>query len=213
MDEVQLPESETVTPQGDAPAEPPKRYGQDPTKVDLLLHPHPALKQKSIALDIQSEEERAHAVALGKQMVDVTKAFGALGLAANQLGGSRALFVMRRVKEVASTDKYDIVKPAPRYELTDDFTVCINPLINSRGAELAEWHEGCLSFPGKKFKTKRAKTIHVTYITLPDFTPTSEHLDGLQAVIFQHEWSHLHGKTIADRAIGLLPSATKDGLQ
>lgn len=185
----------------------PKRYGEDPTKIDLLLHPHPALKQVAIPLDTESEEERAHAISLGEQLIGVTRQFGALGLAANQLGSSRALFAMRRVKEVpGQKEKYDLRQPPPRYELTEDFTVCINPLIDARSAGLAAWNEGCLSFPGKKFSTKRAKWVTVTYLSLPDFLPVTEFLSGLQAVIFQHEWSHLQGKTVADRAIGLLPA-------
>lgn len=107
--------------------------------------------------------------------------FGALGLAAPQVGVSKRLFIMRP---------------------TTLFLVCINPIIKSFGTENKTMPEGCLSIPGRRFDVTRPHSILVEY-SIPHKNYMLSHkiirqFDGLTARIFQHEYDHLNGKLIDD---------------
>ncbi len=100
-----------------------------------------------------------------------------LGLAANQVGVSRRLF------------------------LADDgkgLKVFINPVIREREGEVSA-EEGCLSFPEVFVEIPRAETLLVEYL---DEEGESRRLEaeGLLARIIQHEYDHLEGVLISDRA-------------
>ncbi len=100
-----------------------------------------------------------------------------LGLAANQVGAARRLF------------------------LADDgkgLKVFINPEIREReGAAAAE--EGCLSFPGVFVEIPRSRSLLVEYIDERG-KPRKLEAEGLLARIIQHETDHLDGVLISDRA-------------
>jgi peptide deformylase len=94
--------------------------------------------------------------------------YGGLGLAANQLGCNRRVFVMD-------------VGMFPR--------IFIDPVLESEEGEQTT-SEGCLTFPGESVVIKRAAKVTISGVTL----------EGLEAVVAQHELDHLNGKTILDYA-------------
>lgn len=110
-------------------------------------------------------------------MVEIMKARNGIGLAANQVGIAKRLFIMQS-KGVAR--------------------VCINPDITKRSLKLAVFIEGCLSYPGKRVRTRRPEKIEVVYQN-QQFQRVEECLDGEEAICFQHEYDHLRGKTMYDR--------------
>lgn len=95
----------------------------------------------------------------------------ALGLAANQVGINKRLFVMNVV--------------SPRR--------CFNPEILSKGSEVnTSYREGCLSYP-KKFTIKpRSLVINVRYMNQNGDTIETI-MKNLEAICFQHELDHLNG--------------------
>jgi peptide deformylase len=113
-----------------------------------------------------------------------------LGLAANQLGYPYQIFMIEFDKEKSS-----------RYSLDFDsveYQVFINPRVISHSDKRVSFWHGCLSALGYK----RAKLA--SYKTL-EYSAYNEHselitgtLDGLAAVVFQHEYAHLLGKMYVD---------------
>jgi peptide deformylase len=106
-----------------------------------------------------------------KKMQDFMKRTGGVGLAANQVGLSKSMFV--------TADK-----------------VFVNPEILEYNGEV-ESKEGCLSFPTIQVAVKRAKDIVISYLT-EDGEKKLETLTGEEAIIAQHEYDHLQGKTFLD---------------
>ena len=100
--------------------------------------------------------------------------------------------------------------------------ILINPVIKEQWDEI-DYYEGCLSYPKKRFHTKRYKNIIVKSAHLESgmYFSGAESSKGkgswedsakqdqkqrlLEAVCVQHEIDHLMGKTIFDREKRLLP--------
>jgi len=115
---------------------------------------------------------------LAGQMFSLMKKNYGIGLAAPQIGLRQRLFVM----------EVDQVK-----------RVCYNPKVTESSADLTEYPEGCLSFPGDECKIYRASAVTVRYQNTQGIW-IQEQLDGLAARCFQHELDHLNGITMHDRA-------------
>lgn len=99
-----------------------------------------------------------------------------VGLAANQISYNKRIVVI-------------LIK--------DEFVSFVNPVIQPiRTDGVKRWHEGCLSFPGRKrVQKRRFKKIKVKYQMI-----TGEQkmvvLKGFEAAIMQHEVDHLNGVCI-----------------
>ena len=99
-----------------------------------------------------------------------------VGLAANQVGVERRLFV---------------------YDVGDGPAVVINPVIvESRGEW--EYDEGCLSIPDLSWVVTRPKEIHLRGISI-DGEEIDIEADELLARCFQHEVDHLDGVLLVER--------------
>lgn len=101
-----------------------------------------------------------------------------LGLAAPQIGISRAIFAIRFGREVK---------------------FYCNPVIKDLSSEQEIMEEGCLSFPEIFFKIKRAKKVILVYQDLLGRNKT-EKAEGILARAFQHETDHLNGITFDQKA-------------
>ena len=112
------------------------------------------------------------------QMFSLMKKNHGIGLAAPQIGLRQRLFVM---------------------EVNQVKRVCYNPEVTESSADLTEYPEGCLSFPGDECTIKRPSCVTVRYQDVAG-TWIEEQLQGLEARCFQHELDHLDGITMHDRA-------------
>lgn len=99
-----------------------------------------------------------------------------LGLAANQLGVSKQVFVWRRR---AGTKQY--------------FDIAINPRIVRVGKDKTSASEGCASLPGLTVTVARPRSVVVEYLDV-DWQLIREALEFPEAAIFQHELDHLKGR-------------------
>ncbi len=105
-----------------------------------------------------------------------------IGLAAIQVGIDKSLIV------------YDI---SPREE-GHSLDVLINPrIIDSEGATISK-DEACLSVPDFKADVKRHAAIQVEGYDRHG-KPLRFEVDGLMAIMLQHEIDHLQGKLFIDR--------------
>ncbi|WP_225727387.1 MULTISPECIES: peptide deformylase [unclassified Nocardia] len=117
-----------------------------------------------------------------------TAAHGA-GLAANQVGDPRAVFV------------YDLIDDSVRHR-----GCVINPVLET--SEVPETMpdpdddlEGCLSVPGEWFPTGRADWARVTGVDVTG-APVTVEGTGYLARCLQHETDHLRGRLYLSRLIG-----------
>lgn len=86
----------------------------------------------------------------------------------------------------------------PVDESWDKHVVVVNPkLLRVSKTMVSNW-EGCLSIPGFLGVVKRHKKIEVEYLNRHG-EPVQVALEGLPAVVFQHEYDHMNGVLYTDR--------------
>jgi len=124
-------------------------------------------------------------------LLATTKEIDSFGLAAPQVHSATRIFVMAS-------------EPTPDYPDAPqmDPTAVINPRIKVKSQEMVEGWERCLSIPGIRGKVQRHKQIEVEY-SIRDGRQVNATLDGMLAVIFQHEFDHLDGLVYLDRMINM----------
>jgi peptide deformylase len=129
----------------------------------------PALSRKCETVTDFSDIRR-----LSKDLLDTLYSRNAAGLAANQLGDNRRVFVAQ------------VGDFSPR--------VFVNPEIT--GAQGAfPYVEACLSFPGAIVPTMGRYSIDVSYADV-NGEPHRATFSGTPAVVFQHENDHLEGRNM-----------------
>lgn len=111
-------------------------------------------------------------VALAKTMIETMYRAPGVGLAANQVGISKRMFVW---------DSGDGLGPR----------TVINPRILETSGEWT-YEEGCLSVPGLSWEIVRANKVHLVGLDL-DGNELDLEVDGYHGRIFQHETDHLDG--------------------
>lgn len=99
-----------------------------------------------------------------------------LGLAANQIGVQKRLFV---------------------WDVGEGPQVIVNPQMIEFDGEW-EFEEGCLSVPGLSWDIVRPKQVHIVGRDL-DGNEMSIDADELEARLFQHELDHLDGIMLLER--------------
>ncbi|MDV3125687.1 peptide deformylase [Mycobacterium sp. 21AC1] len=132
-------------------------------------------------------------------MYDTMDAANGVGLAANQIGVAKRLFV------------YDCAETRSRTSRRRG--VIINPVLET--SEVPETmpdpdddEEGCLSVPGENFPTGRADWARVTGLDADGSAITLEGND-LFARMLQHETGHLDGFLYIDKLVGRHARAAK----
>jgi peptide deformylase len=126
-----------------------------------------------------------------------------VGLAANQIGVSRRVFV------------FDC--PEDRGRSTRRRGVVVNPVLETSDVpetmpDPDDDEEGCLSVPGEQFPTGRADWARVTGLD-SDGTPITLEGTGLFARMLQHETGHLDGLLYVDRLVGRHARAAKRAIK
>ena len=148
------------------------------TKLEIVPHPHPALRWKSREVTRIDAELRQ----MVEQMFDLMYASRGIGLAANQVALPYRLFV---------------INPTGDKDEKDQEMVFINPQITRRnGSE--EDEEGCLSLPEIYGPVTRATRIIVDAFDLSG-QQFEVDLEDLDARVVQHEYDHIEGVMFTDR--------------
>jgi peptide deformylase len=146
--------------------------------LEIITIGHPTLRMK--ALEVTPEEIQTETFqTFLDDLIQTLKDSGGVGLAAPQVNVSKRVFVMKSGFSVP-------------------LTVVINPKIKYMtryGTKNST--EGCLSIPGKRFRVKRHKRVHLDYLNRHG-EAKSEAAKGFKAIIIQHEFDHLNGVMIAD---------------
>lgn len=147
------------------------------------LGPHQSLITSSEIWDFEKDQD---AQSLESSMIEFMLANRGIGLAANQIGITKRVFVM---------GSYNIEGfPAP-------FGV-FNPKILHFSNDQESGQEGCLSYPDLWLMIKRPKSIVVEYQNSKGDTFVQE-MTGLVSRCFQHEFDHLDGVCFVDKVSNL----------
>ncbi|NBS41387.1 peptide deformylase [bacterium] len=145
-------------------------------EMTVLTDPQPTLRHRSVevaASDFGSERIKK----LADDLIETMNVENGCGIAAPQVGVNERVI---------------IVDPG------DDATAYVNPVIVDRSFKTTMSEEGCLSVPGVWGMVKRNRNVTVRAFDL-DGNPVEKTVDGLHAIIFQHEIDHLDGILFIDR--------------
>ena len=81
----------------------------------------------------------------------------------------------------------------------EDIEIIIDPVYYPDGDNIEYNWEGCFSVPLSFAKVPRWQKINVTYINLQN-EKIQKKLDGWASRVFQHEYDHLEGSLIINKA-------------
>jgi peptide deformylase len=143
--------------------------------AQIRQYPDPVLRleaQEVVEFDGDLEQ-------LVERMIRLMQDARGVGLAANQVGILRRVFVIQ-----ADEDE------EPR--------ALVNPVIVERSGEVADDDEGCLSMQGVVVPVERAVRVRMEARDA-EGNPVTIELEGLTARVAQHELDHLDGVLILDR--------------
>ena len=160
------------------------------TKFRILLGPSKTLSAKSSEVKEFDEDLKS----LFEDMCFTLADSEGIGLAAPQIGTSKALFVITKDSVINKVYNYSLgraIEPS-------DFMVVINPKIIKRSKKTVLNNESCLSFPDIFVEVERSDSIVVTYQDI-NGKLIKKNLKGLSSICFQHEKDHLDGITLIDK--------------
>jgi peptide deformylase len=132
----------------------------------------PVLKERTREVD----EIDGSVASLVESMIETMYAAPGSGLAANQVGVQRRIFV---------------------YDIGDGAHTIINPRIVESDGEWV-YDEGCLSVPGLSWEILRPNAVHLVGLDL-DGNEVSIEATELEGRVFQHELDHLDGILLVER--------------
>jgi len=148
----------------------------------MRIHTHPkdekVLRTKADRVDHMTDELKGQI----KEMLDVMKQSGGIGLAAQQVGIIQRVIVL----DTRNVDKQ-----------TAFFGEMINPVILEKSPEKMKLTEGCLSFPGKTVDVARSPMVKVNYQNVAGKKKFGQFV-GMTAICIQHEIDHLDGVLFID---------------
>jgi len=147
--------------------------------IYTLLPPNDPRVLSGIAefnIDIFKEDEKIELKEFVDNMFETMKKYGGIGLSANQVGKPYRMFIMGDHPNISKGKKW----------------VCINPKITNVTKDLIRYKEGCLTFPFLFLDIERPQDISVEYLD-ENLEKKEEHMTGIVARCFQHEFDHMQG--------------------
>ena len=140
--------------------------------LPIRVYGDPVLNQ--VATEVENIDGRV--AALAATMIETMYEAPGVGLAANQIGVQKRLFV---------------------YDKGEGPVVVVNPIIVESDGEWT-YEEGCLSVPGLSWEITRANAVHLTGFDL-DGNEIDVQTNEFEGRIFQHEMDHLNGVLLIER--------------
>ena len=140
----------------------------------LVQEDDPILKQPAENWDFKNH---VNAAVVERELLETMRAHNGIGLAANQVGLLRRVFVMK----LADGREMGFFNP----------TILVGDNADIQG------EEGCLSFPNLWLKVARSDKITAMYLDNTGKQCIIE-LEGIDSRCFQHELDHLKGITFTE---------------
>ena len=136
-----------------------------------------------------------------EDLVDTYKATPCSGIAANQIGYNRSIFIGMEYDDRPEEDKDDSENLDDVERDPENYEIYINPQIDAVDKESIQiGDEGCLSIPNLTLQMERYDKIKVRYYNL-EGKAIKKPLNKFISRLYQHELDHLNGKLmIEDRS-------------
>ena len=131
----------------------------------------------------QLKEIDMKTIELVRDMFETMHNANGVGLAANQIGSDKSIFII----DLAKVEGHEKDKPI----------VFINPKITFRSEEKVSMEEGCLSIPDIRAEIDRPERITINYKDT-DFVDHNINAEDYLARVIQHEYDHLQGILFTD---------------
>ena len=144
--------------------------------LKLVTAPNAVLKTPAEDWDFNQPTDSEH---LAREMIELMQASNGRGLAANQVGVLKRVFVIQ-------------------LEGHNGPTVMFNPVVLFASETLQKGEEGCLSFPDLWLEVERPMAIDAEYLDITGKKCTIS-LVGIDARCFLHELDHLNGVCFTDK--------------
>ena len=163
------------------------------------------LKQstKKIHLPISSIDQN-----ILDDLLDTYKKIPCAGIAANQIGYDKRIFIGMKKDEPDTEDQYKKLrkdestktKKEERNPNADNYEFYINPQIDQTYKKsIQEEEEGCLSIPEIRLIAERYDKIKVRYYDI-NGKKIQKTLKGFLSRLFQHELDHLNGLLMVENS-------------
>ena len=149
--------------------------------LQILAYPDPRLRKVAAPVPAVTPEIQR----LIRDMAETMYSSNGCGLAANQIGVDKRVFVVDCAGENEPSQLMAFINPE---------------IVETDGSQT--WEEGCLSFPGVSEEIKRAERVKVRALDR-NGKPFELEADGLLAVAIQHELDHLNGVLMVDKLSAL----------
>tara|TARA_B100000497_G_C7681227_1_gene412150 strand:- start:342 stop:851 length:510 start_codon:yes stop_codon:yes gene_type:complete len=143
----------------------------------VVTYGHKALREKCAKISDFTKVD-----SLINDLLDTMYEFDGIGLAANQIGINKRIFVV----DITHTKECDTPLVFMNGQIEKGDGSCIDS-------------EGCLSLPEIRINVERYETITYSYVD-ENFEKRTKEFSGLLATVIQHENDHLDGKLITDYA-------------
>ena len=141
-------------------------------------------------------------------LLDTYKTIPCAGIAANQIGHSKRIFIGMKEDEPDTEDQYrELRKDNSKQDKqtsgnpnADNFEFYINPQIDQTYKKsIQEEEEGCLSIPEIRLIAERYNKIKVRYYNTRG-EKIQKTLKGFLSRLFQHELDHLNGQLMVENS-------------
>jgi len=161
--------------------------------LTVVHYGDPVLRQRGA--DVTTFDKKL--VAYAHDMLETMVAYEGIGLASQQVGQARRLFVADLLSRTAEAESVlhdgKTVPPALLMPL-----IAVNPVVEFLPGKKHVVEEGCLSFPEIRGKVVRPWAVRLKYQDLQG-KPHVLETTGLLARVIQHEFDHVEGVLFIDR--------------
>lgn len=158
-------------------------------KLEIRKYGDPVLREK--AKPITKITDEIHKLAA--DMIDTMHAAEGVGLAAQQIGETRAICIIMVPPDLDKNSEGQ-----PQHPHLEKPVVVLNPVITESSKTIGGREEGCLSFPEIRGTIQRPTQITLKYTGL-DGVERIEKLRDFAARVVQHEVDHLNGVLFIDK--------------
>jgi peptide deformylase len=158
--------------------------------LKILTYPEKSLLKPSVKIELIDDKLRE----LTKDMGETMFAAPGVGLAAPQVGVNKRVIVY----DINAGNEED----DNSQEIQQEFRALINPEILDASDSIVSKEEGCLSVLDYNADVKRYKKVSIRALNI-DGKKLEFNMEGIPAIIMQHEIDHLDGILFIDRISAL----------
>ena len=139
-----------------------------------------------------------HVYSIIQDLIDTYKETPCAGIAANQIGYNKSIFIGMEYDDRPDDDRDDGQDLDEVERNPDNYEIYINPRIDKIDEKSVQvGDEGCLSIPNLTLEIERYDKIKVRYYNM-EGKAIKKPLDKFISRLFQHELDHLNGKLMIE---------------